>query len=41
MGRKFIAGVDIGGTWIRVAICPTDLKKENIKKKNNQDTKRK
>ena len=33
MGRKFIAGVDIGGTWIRVAICPTDLKKENIKKK--------
>jgi glucokinase len=32
MGRKFIAGVDIGGTWIRVAICPKDLKKDNIKK---------
>ena len=33
MDKKFIAGVDIGGTWIRVAICTTDLKIENIKKK--------
>jgi len=47
MVKKFIAGVDIGGTWIRVAICTTDLKKENIikkitrtpKKKNFRDTK--
>ena len=46
MVKKFIAGVDIGATWIRVAICTTDLKKENIikkitrtpKKKNFQDT---
>lgn len=29
----FIAGVDIGGTWIRAAICTTDLKEENIIKK--------
>jgi glucokinase len=33
MVKKFIAGVDIGGTWIRVAICAPDLKKETIKKK--------
>ena len=33
MDKKFIAGVDIGGTWIRVAICTTDLKIENIKRK--------
>jgi glucokinase len=30
MVKEFIAGVDIGGTWIRVAICTADLKKENI-----------
>ncbi|MFX0070990.1 MAG: ROK family protein [Candidatus Hermodarchaeota archaeon] len=29
--QKFIIGVDIGGTWIRVAICTQDLKEENIK----------
>ncbi|MHA1986008.1 MAG: ROK family protein [Promethearchaeota archaeon] len=47
MVKKFIAGVDIGATWIRVAICTPDLKKENImkeiartpKKKNFRDTK--
>ncbi|MHA1933415.1 MAG: ROK family protein [Promethearchaeota archaeon] len=47
MVKKFIAGADIGGTWIRVAICTIDLKKENIikkitrtpKKKNFRDTK--
>ena len=29
----FIAGIDIGGTWIRVALCTIDLKESNIKKK--------
>ena len=29
--QKFIIGVDIGGTWIRVAICTQDLREENIK----------
>jgi glucokinase len=31
--QKFIIGVDIGGTWIRVAICTQDLKGENISTK--------
>ena len=31
MNEKYIAGVDIGGTWVRVAICTPDLKEENIK----------
>ncbi|TFG01446.1 MAG: ROK family protein [Promethearchaeota archaeon] len=31
MSQKFIVGVDIGGTWIRVAICTPDLKDKNIK----------
>ena len=31
--KELIAGVDIGATWIRVAICPSDLKIEDIKKK--------
>ena len=31
MDQKYIIGVDIGGTWIRVAICKQDLKEENIK----------
>lgn len=31
--EKYIVGVDIGGTWIRVAICTTELNDENIKKK--------
>ena len=30
MSEKFIAGVDIGGTWVRVAICTPELKEENI-----------
>jgi len=34
MDEKFIAGVNIGGTWVRVAICTADLKEENIKKKS-------
>ncbi|MFW9987229.1 MAG: ROK family protein [Candidatus Odinarchaeota archaeon] len=33
MDEKFIAGVDIGGTWVRVAICSVDLDEKNIKKK--------
>ena len=33
MAEKFIAGVDIGGTWLRVAICTADLNEKNIRKK--------
>ena len=33
MSSKFIAGVDIGGTWVRVAICTSDLNENNIIKK--------
>ncbi|MFX1308775.1 MAG: ROK family protein [Promethearchaeota archaeon] len=33
MDEKFIGGVDIGGTWVRVAICTADLNEKNIKKK--------
>ena len=33
MDEKFIVGVDIGGTWIRVAICTADLIEKNIKTK--------
>jgi glucokinase len=33
MKEEFIAGVDIGGTWIRVALSTIDLREENIKKK--------
>ncbi|MBY8985211.1 MAG: ROK family protein [Candidatus Lokiarchaeota archaeon] len=33
IGDKYIAGVDIGGTWIRVAICTIDMKEENFRKK--------
>jgi len=36
---KFIVGVDIGGTWIRVVICTADLKEENIKSKNTRTLK--
>jgi len=28
--KEFIIGADIGGTWIRVAVCPIDLKREAI-----------
>jgi len=31
--EKYIAGVDIGGTWVRVAICTADLNENNIKKR--------
>ena len=31
--EKYIIGVDIGGTWIRVAICTADLNEDNIKLK--------
>ncbi len=41
MGKKFIAGVDIGATWIRVVICAEDLKKENMKKKVSKTPKKK
>ncbi len=33
MDEKYITGVDIGGTWVRVAICTADLNEKNIKKK--------
>ena len=33
MDENYIAGVDIGGTWVRVAICTADLNEKNIKKK--------
>ena len=39
MERKYIVGVDIGGTWIRVAICTTDLKEQNIKSKSTKTLK--
>ena len=37
--KEFIIGVDIGGTWIRVAISPLDLKKESIIIKTTQTPK--
>lgn len=37
--EEYIVGADIGGTWIRVAICPQDLKKENIIRKVTQTPK--
>ena len=33
MEERYIVGVDIGGTWIRVGICAADLKEEKIKHK--------
>jgi len=33
VAKNFIAGVDIGGTWVRVAICTSDLNEKNIAKK--------
>ncbi|MFX1280234.1 MAG: ROK family protein [Promethearchaeota archaeon] len=39
MKEEYIAGVDIGGTWIRVAICTKDLKEDNIKKKTTKTLK--
>ena len=37
--NEYIVGADIGGTWIRVAICSSDLKKENIISKVTQTPK--
>ena len=37
--EEYIVGADIGGTWIRVAICTSDLKKENIISKVSQTPK--
>jgi len=34
--KKYIVGVDIGGTWIRVAICTSDLNEKKIKFKITQ-----
>ena len=31
MVQRYIVGIDIGGTWIRVAICTEDLNPDNIK----------
>ena len=39
MEEEYIAGVDIGGTWIRAAICTKDLKEDNIKKKSTKTLK--
>ena len=39
MEEEYIAGVDIGGTWIRVAICTKDLREDNIKKKSSKTLK--
>jgi glucokinase len=40
IGEEYIAGVDIGGTWIRIAICTADLKEENFKKKSTRTLKK-
>ncbi|MFX1378802.1 MAG: ROK family protein [Promethearchaeota archaeon] len=37
--KKFLAGVDIGGTWVRVAICTADLNEKNIVKKTTRTLK--
>ena len=37
--EKYIVGVDIGGTWIRVAICSTDLRAADIKMKTTRTLK--
>ena len=39
MSEKFIIGVDIGGTWIRVGLSTLDLKEENIKIKTTKTLK--
>ncbi len=40
MGEEYIAGVDIGGTWIRVAICTIDLREDNFRKKTARTLKK-
>ncbi|MFX0181199.1 MAG: ROK family protein [Candidatus Hodarchaeota archaeon] len=37
--EKYIVGIDIGGTWIRAAICSMDLIEENIKIKTTRTLK--
>lgn len=37
--EKYIIGVDIGGTWIRVAVCTADLIEQNIKLKTTRTLK--
>lgn len=39
MDEKFIVGVDIGGTWVRVAVCTVDLIEKNIIKKYSRTLK--
>lgn len=39
MLEKWIIGVDIGGTWIRVACCPLDLENNRIESKKIENTK--
>jgi glucokinase len=39
MEKEYVAGVDIGGTWIRVALCTKDLREDNIKKKTSKTLK--
>jgi glucokinase len=40
MGEEYIAGIDIGGTWIRVAICTIDLREDNFRKKTARTLKK-
>ena len=40
IGEGYIAGVDIGGTWIRVAICTIDLNEANFRKKSTRTLKK-
>ncbi|MFW9972196.1 MAG: ROK family protein, partial [Candidatus Odinarchaeota archaeon] len=37
--KKFMAGVDIGGTWVRVALCTSDLDEKNLIKKSSRTLK--
>ncbi|MFW9939604.1 MAG: ROK family protein [Candidatus Thorarchaeota archaeon] len=39
MVQEYIGGVDVGGTWIRVAICTKDLNEDIIKKKKTRTVK--
>ncbi len=39
MGEQYIVGVDIGGTWVRVAICTADLNEKNIVKTRSRTLK--
>ncbi len=39
IGERYIAGVDIGGTWTRAAICTIDLNEVNFRKKSTRTLK--